>query len=103
MAGKKQLPPVRIVGPSDEPAEPLSLSSAFVRGSRLNELMAKRRILISHIENENTLARDLAALMRQDNELSRQIEELEAFERERINEGGFDNDTSDGDWKSTAI
>lgn len=76
LAGKKQLPPVRIAGPDDEPAPPLSLSGAFSRNSRVDELMAKRRILIAHIENENTLARDLAALMRQDNELARELDNL---------------------------
>lgn len=76
MAGKKQLPPVRLAGPGDVPAPPLTLSVAFGRGSRVDELMAKRRILIAHIENENTLARDLAALMRQDNELARELDNI---------------------------
>lgn len=76
LAGKKQLPPVRIAGDGDVPAPPLTLTAAFNSGSRVAELQAKRRILIAHIENEHTLARDLAALMRQDTELSRQIADL---------------------------
>lgn len=72
MAGKRQLPPVA----ATEELEATSLNVAFLSGSRVGELRAKRRILIAHIENENTLARDLAPLMRQDNELARELELL---------------------------
>lgn len=82
MAGKKQLPPVRVATDADVPVPPRSLSEAFEAGDRLNELLAKRRILIAHIENENTLARDLNALMRQDDELSKQIAEEIAIRAE---------------------
>lgn len=78
MAGKKQLPPVRAVRPDDVPVPPLSLVAAFDSGQEVAELRAKRRILIAHIENENTLARDLAALMRQDNLLAKQIASIES-------------------------
>jgi hypothetical protein len=76
MAGKKQLSPVRLATEADVPAPPLSLSEAAERGSRLDELKALRRILIAHMENENTLARDLAALTRQVREISKEIDEL---------------------------
>lgn len=79
MAGKKQLPPVRLVDDGEHFAEAKSLSDAFRDGDRLQELLAKRRILIAHIENENTLPRDLNALMRQDDELSKQITEEKAI------------------------
>ena len=82
LAGKKQLPPVRVASEDDIPVPPKSLIQAFNDGDRLNELMAKRRILIAHIENENTLARDLNALMRQDDELSKQIAEEKAIRAE---------------------
>lgn len=78
MAGKKQLPPVRLAGDGDVPSPPLSLARAFDAGFEVEELRAKRRILIAHIENENTLARDLAALMRQDNLLAKQIASIES-------------------------
>ena len=76
MAGKKQLPPVRLATDSDKPVPPKSLSDAFETDDRLLELQAKRRILIAHIESPNTLARDLAALMRRDDELAKQIDDL---------------------------
>lgn len=81
MAGKKQLPPVRLATAEDAPAPPMSLSQAVERGTRLDELKAMRRILISHMENENTLARDLAALTRQVREISKEIEELEMADK----------------------
>lgn len=109
MAGKKQLPPVRIVSDDERaPAAMLSLSDAFARGDRLEELRAKRRILIAHIESGTTLARDLAALMRQDSDLARQAAELEALteaeaEREIVKGGGASNGTADAKWRPQAI
>ena len=80
MAGKKQLPPVRLATDDDKPVPPKKLSEAFESDDRLQELQAKRRILIAHIESPNTLARDLAALMRRDDELARQIDDLVSAE-----------------------
>jgi len=77
VSGKKQLPPVRLATADDVPAPPLTLRQAAERGTRLDELKAMRLILISHMENENTLARDLAALTRQVREISKEIDELE--------------------------
>lgn len=77
MAGKKQLPPVRVVGP-DEKAPPVTMSGAISAGTRLDELRAMLRVLAAHIDSENTLARDLAPLMRQAREISKEIEALEA-------------------------
>lgn len=76
MAGKKQLPPVRLATAEDVPAAPMSLSDAAEHGTRLDELKAMRRILVTHMENENTLARDLAALTRQVREISKEIDDL---------------------------
>lgn len=87
MAGKKQLPPVRVATDDDIPVAPRTLSDAFESDDRLNELLAKRRILIAHIENENTLARDLNALMRQDDDLSRQVAEERAIRAEARGHG----------------
>lgn len=107
MAGKKQLPAVRLVGP-DEVApvstEPLTLSQAIASGSRLDELKAQRRILAAHEENPNTLARDLAALMRQSREISKEIEGLEARAAEEDAEGADDaNGSADARWEPEAI
>lgn len=75
MAGKKQLAPVRFATDDDAPVAPKSLAEAFISGDRLAELEAKRRILIGHIENPDTLARDLNGLIRADAELVKQIAE----------------------------
>lgn len=108
MAGKKQLPPVRLASDEDipVPAVRLSLTEAVESGSRLDELRAMRRLLVAHMESENTLARDLAALTRQVRELSKEIEGLEAQEAERLKqaaEGGADDGAADSEWKPTAI
>ena len=67
MAGKKQLPPVRLVNDDDAPdAE-----------THLENLKAMHLVLKAHIHNENTLARDLSPLVRQARDISREIEELE--------------------------
>src|SRR5690625_5816369 len=62
LAGKKQLPPVQVVREGDE-APPASISAAL--GDRLNELRSLRRVMAAHLDSENILARDLAALSRQ--------------------------------------
>ncbi len=96
MAGKKQLPPVRMVA-DGEVSAPQSYSEAARIGTRLDELRAMRRVLAGHIDNENTLARDLAALLRQAREISKEIEDLEAVEAE--SGVGVDGDRSTGDAK----
>lgn len=115
MAGKRQLPPVplRTVGDDErapEPevqAEPLTLRQAVEAGSRLDELKAMRLILVTHMEHENTLARDLAALTRQVREISKEIEGLEVQEAERLKQldedGGAENGAADVAWRPTAI
>lgn len=103
MAGKKQLPPVRAVAP-DEKAPPVTMSSAIQSGSRLDELRAMRRVLAAHIDSENTLARDLAPLMRQAREISQEIESLEAMEQERqAEEEDVFNGASESEWRPQAI
>lgn len=82
-------------------ASPLSYSDAAARGSRLDELKAMRRVLAAHIDSENTLARDLAALMRQAREISKEIEDLEAKESELDVEAV--DDVADAEWRPQAI
>ena len=67
MAGKKQLPPVRLVSEEGSPGG----------ASHLENLKAMQVVLKAHIHNENTLARDLSPLVRQARDISREIEELE--------------------------
>ena len=103
MAGKKQLPPVRVVAPGEK-APPANMSSAIQSGTRLDELRAMRRVLAAHIDNENTLARDLAPLMRQAREISTEIESLEIREAEHAaeEEDAF-NGASESEWRPQAI
>ena len=102
MAGKKQLPPVRVVN-DDEKADPVTVTSAIAAGSRLDELRAMRRVLAAHIDNENTLARDLAALMRQAREISKEIEEMEAQEAERAKDAEVQDGNISTAWRPEAI
>jgi predicted nucleic acid-binding Zn-ribbon protein len=102
MAGKKQLPPVRAVA-DDEKAEPETLSGAITRGTRLDELKAMRRVLAAHIDSENTLARDLAPLMRQTREISKEIEKLEAQEAEQAKDAEVQDGNISTAWRPEAI
>ena len=98
MAGKKQLPPVKLVS-APEGGDPGSVSGA---GSRLEELRALRRVLAGHIDNPNTLARDLAALSRQIRDVSKEIEELEPAEG-GVRADDDDAGTSDAPFRLEAI
>lgn len=102
MAGKKQLPPVRVVEDGAKaPAQ--SYSAAASGGSRLDELRAMRRVLAAHIDNPDTLARDLAALMRQAREISKEVEDLEAIELEAGGSVDDDGSTEDAHFRLEAI
>lgn len=95
MAGKKQLPPVRIVGDEESPEA----------ASHLENLKAMERVLKSHIHNENTLARDLSPLVRQARDISREIAELEE-KRDALEAEVRDLDdgsTDDSEFKLSAI
>ena len=99
MAGKKQLRPVR----PDEVAPPTTVTGASERGTRLDELRAMRRVLAAHIDNENTLARDLAPLMRQAREISKEIEELQAVEAEQARDMEVRSGNVSTAWRPEAI
>lgn len=104
MAGKKQLPPVRLATLDDAPVPPMSLAEAISKGSRLDELRALRVILVSHVQDENTLARDLASLTRQLREISKEIESLEIREREESESGSEQTSgIPDATWNPKAI
>lgn len=99
MAGKKQLRPVA----PNERAAPSTVTGAAESGTRLDELRAMRRVLAAHIDNDQTLARDLAPLMRQAREISKEIESLAIQEAENLAAEGEDNDSSDAEWELKAI
>lgn len=102
MAGKKQLPPVRVVQ-EGETVAPQSYGDSIARGTRLDELKALRRVLASHIDHENTLARDLAPLMRQAREISQEVEELSAIEAGYAMDAEVRDGSISTDWDASAI
>lgn len=99
MAGKKQLPPVKIVREGGE-AGPATVSNA---ASRLDELRAMRKVLAGHIDSPDTLARDLAPLMRQAREISVEIEDMELVEAESGSEVGAFSGASDAVWRPEVV
>jgi predicted nucleic acid-binding Zn-ribbon protein len=99
MAGKKQLRPVS----PDERAAPATYSGASEHGSRLDELRALRRVLAAHIDSDQTLARDLAPLMRQAREISKEIEQLAASEAERARDAEVGRGSVSTAWRPEAI
>ena len=103
VAGKKQLPPVRLATEADSPSPPMSLTEASERGDRLEELKAMKRIIVAHMVSDTTLARDLAALTRQVREMSKEIESLEKMEAEREEEVATSNGSADAQWKPEVI
>lgn len=99
MAGKKQLRPVA----PDERAAPTTVAGAASYGTRLDELRAMRRVLAAHIDNDQTLARDLAPLMRQAREISKEIESMEVQEAELSERDDDSHGSADAQWRPQAI
>ena len=92
MAGKKQLRPVS----ADERAPRVE--------SRLDKMRAQRAVLDAHIYNDQTLARDLAPLIRQAREMDKEIESLEIQESEnRALEDDAFNGAKSAKWRPEAI
>lgn len=100
VAGKKQLPPVRVVQ-EGEKAPPATIASAL--GNRLDELRALRRVMAAHMDAEGILARDLAALSRQFRDVSVEIEELEAIEADAGVGVDYGGSSEDAEFKLEAI
>ena len=91
MAGKKQLQPVPpIIDPGE--AEVGTVSAAT---SRLDELKALRRVLATRIDHPETQARDLAAMVRQLRDISKDIEEIESEYAELVEVNAIDDDSSE--------
>ena len=77
MAARKHL---TAVGDSPAPKVVMSVSEAAESGSRIAELRAMRRVIARRLDDEDTAARDLAALSKRQMDISREIEELMAEE-----------------------
>ena len=74
----RRLEPIDFEGATQEEG---SLSHATATGTRLDRLRALRSKLAAHIDNPNTLARDLAALARRFQDLE-QLEQQYGAENE---------------------
>lgn len=74
---------LRAVEPGEMPEKKItSVLEAADAGSRLDELVQMRRVIARAIDNENTSARDLAALSRRQIEISKEIDALKRQQAE---------------------
>lgn len=67
--------------PQKRPRTPKTVSKAAESGDRLELLLATRTRVAKAVENEDTPARDLAALTRRLLEIAKEIEVLESAKR----------------------
>lgn len=92
---------LRAVEPGEKPAKKItSVLEAADSDSRLDELVQIRRVIARAIDNENTSARDLAALSRRQIEISK---EIEALKRQMLEEAANASDTPDEAFNAQAI
>lgn len=107
MAGKKQLDPVEL----DLRKGIMTNKEASQNGTLLDQLVAARAVIAAHLDNKQTLARDLAALTRQYVALSEQIDKLEREQKADSKRGkkkapterGGLSVVSDSTWDAEAI
>ena len=76
--------PLRVATDEDAPAPPLTVAEAVLHGSRMDQLVAMRRIAAAAIDSPDTSPRDLKALMLSVNEFSKEIEQLRASLAEEV-------------------
>ena len=71
-------PKLRAVSADEKPArtKPMTILEAVDAGDRLAELVAMHRRIAKAVQDEDTAARDLAALSRRQIEVSKEIESL---------------------------
>lgn len=95
--------PLRVATDEDVPAAPLSVSEAVLHGSRLDQLVAMRRIAADAIDSPDTSPRDLKALMLSVNEFSKEIEQLRASLAEEARDAEVSNGAVSTKWRPEAI
>lgn len=86
---------LRVVSPGDVPRR-FTVSSAAAEGSRRDLLVAMRSRVATAVENPDTPARDLASLTRRLMEIAKDIDVLDAKEREVADAGA----TPDEHWQA---
>lgn len=95
---------LRAVTPSDPPparVKPKSVTEAADAGSTRELLVAMRARIAKAVEDEATPARDLAALTKRLVEVVRDIEAIDAREKQEATEHG--GDVSDEEFDAAAI
>jgi ribosome-binding protein aMBF1 (putative translation factor) len=87
----KRSTPLRAVGADEKPPEPKrakTITQAAEKGTTRELLVAMRARIAKAVENENTPARDLAALTKRLVEVVRDIEAIDAHAAEEARESG---------------
>ena len=92
--------PLRDATNEAPPKKPLTVTDAASVGTRKDLLVAMRARVATAVQDPNTPARDLAALTRRLMEIAKDIEAMDAQEREEAEELA---DAPDEDWSEAAI
>lgn len=99
---RSKTPSLRAVGPDDSPPSrkhKLTILEAVEAGDRLAEMEATHRRVAKAVMDEETPARDLAALTKRQLDISKEIESLR---RQQAEEEG-DSVTHNEEWSEEAI
>lgn len=80
---------------SKRPPKNMTILEAAEADDRLEEMRSMRRRIALTLDNENTPARDLAALSRRQLELGKEIDALLAREKEQVERGSVADDSFD--------
>jgi hypothetical protein len=94
--------PLRAVSPDEKPAavRPKTVTDAAAQGTTRELLVAMRDRVAKDVQNENTPARDLAALTKRLMEIVRDIEAIDARAEQEAKEGA---EVEDGDFDASAV
>lgn len=93
----------RVATDEDAPAPPMTVSEAVKHGSRMDQLVAMRRVAAAAIDSPETPPRELKSLMISVNAFSKEIEALEKQEQEAAEEASKGGVTKDERWRPEAI
>jgi len=94
--------PLRAVAPDEKPPPKKTISQAAAGGDQKELLIALRGRLASAIEDPKCPPRDLAALSRRLQDVSRDIEAIEAREKQEAREDA-DSTRPDEEWDAEAL
>lgn len=95
--------PLRVATEEDAPAPPRTVAEAVLHGSRMDQLVAMRRIAAEAIDSPETSPRDLKALMISVNDFSKEIEQLRAAQAEEVRDAEVQSGSISTAWRIEAI